>query len=60
MKFIVLALTLLFSNLVFSQSDSFRCNFSDGFLTTWTDGKKQSERGGRMTELISMLKYIQK
>jgi hypothetical protein len=37
---------------VFGQTQSFRCNFSDGFVSNWESGKTTSKRDGRMSELI--------
>ena len=43
---------LLVSTNVLSQTQSFRCNFSDGFVTNWDSGKPSSKRDGRMSELV--------
>ena len=43
---------LIISTNVFGQSQSFRCNFSDGFSTNWDSGKASSVRGGKMAEMV--------
>ena len=49
---ISLVFGLLISTEVFSQTQSFRCNFSDGLITNWESGKQTSKREGKMTELV--------
>ena len=43
---------LLVSTNVFSQTQSFRCNFSDGLVTNWDSGKPSSKRMSDMNELV--------
>lgn len=43
---------LFISTNAFSQTQSFRCNFSDGFSTNWDSGKPSSVRDGRMSEMV--------
>ena len=49
---IPLVFGLLISTEVFSQTQSFRCNFSDGLITNWESGKQTSKREEKMTELV--------
>lgn len=49
---IPLSLGLIISTSVFGQSQSFRCNFSDGLVTNWESGKTTSKRDGRMSEIV--------
>ena len=49
---IPVSLGLIISTNVFGQSQSFRCNFSDGLSTNWDSGKPSSVKDGRMSEMI--------
>ncbi|QWE06384.1 hypothetical protein [Polynucleobacter sp. JS-JIR-5-A7] len=49
---IPVSLGLIISTNVFGQSQSFRCNFSDGLSTNWDSGKPSSKRTSDMSELI--------
>jgi len=49
---IPLVFGLLISTEVFSQTQSFRCNFSDGLSTNWDSGKPSSKRSSDLSELI--------
>ena len=49
---IPVSLGLIISTNVFGQSQSFRCNFSDGLVTNWESGKTASKRDGRMSEIV--------
>jgi hypothetical protein len=50
--FIPVSLGLIISTNVFGQSQSFRCNYSDGLVTNWDSGKPSSKRDGRMSEIV--------
>lgn len=43
---------LIISMNVFGQSQSFRCNFSDGTSTNWDSGKPSTKRDGSMSEIV--------
>ncbi len=49
---IPVSLGLIISTNVFGQSQSYRCNFSDGVSTNWDSGKPSSIKDGRMSELV--------
>ena len=49
---IPVSLGLIISTNVFGQSQSFRCNFSDGISTNWDSGKPSTKRVSDMSELI--------
>ena len=49
---IPVSLGLIISTNVFGQSQSYRCNFSDGLTTNWDSGKPSSVRSGKMSEII--------
>jgi hypothetical protein len=49
---IPVSLGLIISTNVFGQSQSFRCNFTDGLVTNWESGKTTSKRDGKMTEIV--------
>ena len=43
---------VVISTNVFSQTQSFRCNFTDGLVTNWDSGKPSSKRNGNFPELV--------
>lgn len=51
-KIIATLLSLFCSTLVFSQTLSFRCNFTDGQVTNFDSGKPSTKRESKFTELV--------
>lgn len=51
-KIVVVLISLFCSTLVYSQTYSFRCNFSDGLFTHFDKGTPTSKRDNKFTELV--------
>jgi len=51
-KIIATLLSLFCSTIVFSQTLSFRCNFTDGIATNFDKGTPSTKRDAKFTELV--------